>query len=74
MAYYNPMTTPQMPFAFSPMPQPQQQQVPINPQQFAAVAATLNQQSLNQLVQMARQRGISDADIQAGLNYIQSLR
>ena len=71
MAYYNPLT-PQAPFAFSPMPQPQQ--VPINPQQFAAVAATLNQQSLNQLAQMARQRGISDADIQAGLNYIQSLR
>ena len=73
MAYYNPMMNPQMPFAFPPMPQPQQQ-TPINPQQFAAVAATLNQQSLSQLVQMARQRGISDADIQAGLNFIQSLR
>ena len=72
MAYYNPMMNPQMPFAFPPMPQPQQ--TPINPQQFAAVAATLNQQSLSQLVQMARQRGISDADIQAGLNFIQSLR
>lgn len=55
MAYYNPFQ-PQPPI----MPQ---RQVPINPQQFTAVAATLNQQSLNQLVQMARQRGISDADI-----------
>jgi tRNA-dihydrouridine synthase len=71
MAYYNPMI-PQMPFAFSPVAQPQQ--APINPQQFAAVAATLNPQSLNQLAQMARQRGISEADINAGLQFIQSLR
>jgi hypothetical protein len=38
------------------------------------VAATLNQQSLNQLAQMARQRGISEQDIAAGLQFIQSLR
>ena len=66
MAYYNP---------FIPQPRPMQQpQIPFNQQQFAAVAASLNQQSLTQLVQIARQQGISDADIQAGLNYIQSLR
>ena len=70
MTYYNPM--PQVPFAYPPMPQPQQ--TPINPQQFAAVAATLNQQSINQLVQMARQRGISENDIAAGLQFLQSLR
>ena len=70
MDYFNPF----IPFSPTPQPRPQQQQVPINPQQFAAVAATLNQQSLNQLVQMARQRGISDTDIQAGLNFIQTLR
>ena len=70
MTYYNPI--PQVPFAYPPMPQPQR--TPINPQQFAAVAATLNQQSINQLVQMARQRGISENDIAAGLQFIQSLR
>lgn len=75
MSYYNPMMIPQVPFAFSPtMLQAQPQQTPINPQQFAAVAATLNQQSLNQLAQMARQRGISEQDITAGLQFIQSLR
>jgi hypothetical protein len=59
----------------APMPMPQQQQpARIDPQQFAAVAATLNQQSLNQLAQMARQRGISEQDITAGLQFIQSLR
>ena len=69
MTYYNPY---QMP---APMPTPQQQQpARIDPQQFVAVAATLNQQSLNQLAQMARQRGISEQDITAGLQFIQSLR
>jgi hypothetical protein len=69
MTYYNPY---QMP---APMPMPQQQQpARIDPQQFVAVAATLNQQSLNQLAQMARQRGISEQDITAGLQFIQSLR
>jgi hypothetical protein len=69
MTYYNPY---QMP---APMPMPQQQQpARIDPQQFAAVAATLNQQSLNQLAQMARQRGISEQDITAGIQFIQSLR
>jgi hypothetical protein len=34
---------------------------------------TLNDNSLNQLAQMARQRGISDADITAGINFIKSL-
>ena len=69
MTYYNPY---QMPV---PIPMPQQQQpARIDPQQFAAVAATLNQQSLNQLAQMARQRGISEQDITAGLQFIQSLR
>ena len=69
MTYYNPY---QMP---APIPMPQQQQpARIDPQQFAAVAATLNQQSLNQLAQMARQRGISEQDITAGIQFIQSLR
>lgn len=46
----------------------------INPQQFTQVVQTLDQNSLSRLVQMARNQGISDADIQAGLNFISSLR
>ena len=45
----------------------------IDPNQFRQFAVTLNDNSLAQLVQMARQRGISDADIQAGINFIKSL-
>ena len=73
MAYYNPFqpmfnnTT--APLSMSPMQQPK-----INPQQFTSVAATLDDNSLNQLVAMARNKGISDQDIQAGLNFIRQLR
>ena len=76
MAYYNSlqqqlfpshMTTP---LSMSP---PSQQPM-VNPQQFASVAATLDDNSINQLVTMARQRGISDADIQAGINIINQFR
>jgi hypothetical protein len=53
----------------------QQPQLPaFNPQQFAQVAMTLDRNSLEKLVALARQRGISDSDISAGLNYINSLR
>ena len=45
-----------------------------NPQQFTQVVMTLDNQSLQKLVNMARMRRISDADIQAGLNIINSLR
>lgn len=45
-----------------------------NPQQFAQVAATLNQPALERLVMLARIQGISDADISAGLEIIKSLR
>ena len=51
-----------------------QQRPQINPQQFMQVAQTLDQNSLSRLVQMARNQGISDSDIQAGLNFIGSLR
>ena len=50
-----------------------QQRPQINPQQFIQVAQTLDQNSLSRLVNMARAQGISDADIQAGLNFINSL-
>lgn len=46
----------------------------INPEQFTQVVMTLDQNSLSRLVQMARNQGISDADIQAGLDFINSLR
>ena len=51
-----------------------QQRPQINPQQFIQVAQTLDQNSLSRLVNMARAQGISDSDIQAGLNFISSLR
>lgn len=46
----------------------------INPQQFKQMVPMLNQNILQQLVQQARSQGISDQDIQQGLNYIQSLK
>ena len=52
----------------------QQRQYQINPEQFTQVAQTLDQNSLSRLVNMARAQGISDTDIQAGLNFINSLR
>ena len=74
MTYFNPFQMPMPPqMPMFPQQQPQQP-ARIDPQQFTAVAATLNQQSLNQLVQLARQRGISEQDISAGLQFIQSLR
>lgn len=55
------------------MPQRQQQVPPINPEQFRQFAITLNDQSLAQFAQLARQRGISEQDIQSGIQYIKSL-
>jgi hypothetical protein len=73
MAYYNPFQPFQQNFGFAPTT-PQQPTTPrIDPNQFRQVAVTLNDNSLQQLAQIARQRGISDADIQAGLNFIKSL-
>jgi hypothetical protein len=74
MAYFNPFQQmPQMPmqqnFGFAPNTQTPR----IDPAQFRQFAMTLNDNYLAQLAQMARQRGISDADIQAGINFIKSL-
>ena len=52
---------------------PTQQAPQFDPQQFRQFAITLNDQSLNQFAQLARQRGISEQDIQAGIRYIKSL-
>ncbi len=76
MAYFNPFQmAPQM-MPQMPMPQmmPQQQQVrPIDPQQFRQFAITLNDDALNNFAQMARQKGISEADIQNGIRFIKSM-
>lgn len=75
MGFSNPfqMMMPQMPmqqnFGFA-----RTAQTPhIDPNQFRQFAMTLNDNHLQQLIQLARQRGISDADIQAGINFIKSL-
>ena len=60
-------------FGFAPNAYPQVQSPRIDPAQFRQVAITLNDNYLQQLAQMARQRGISDADIQSGINFIKSL-
>lgn len=74
MGYYNPFQqqVPQNYNLFAAF-QSQQQQSRIDPNQFRQIAITLNDNTLLQLVQLARQRGISDADIQAGINFIKSL-
>ena len=75
MVYYNPFSQNQMQqnFGSAPTTSNQQQTPHIDPVQFRQVVITLNDNSLAQLVQLARQRGISDADIQAGINFIKSL-
>ena len=75
MVYYNPfqqmaqMAQMQQNFGSAPTTQTPR----IDPNQFRQIAITLNDNALTQLAQMARQRGISDADIQAGINFIKSL-
>ena len=51
----------------------QPQRTPIDPNQFRQFAITLNDQSLASFAQMARQRGISEQDIAAGIQFIKSL-
>ena len=74
MDYFNPFNTRGTQMAPTlPMYGQRQARPQIDPQQFRQFAMTLNDNSLAQLAQMARQRGISDADIQAGINFIKSL-
>ena len=51
-----------------------QQRQPIDPQRFTAAASKLDKQSLANLVNQARQQGISEAEIEAGLNFLLKLR
>ena len=72
MAYYNqfPQMAPiQQNFGFAQTTQTSR----IDPVQFRQFAMTLNDNHLQQLIQIARQRGISDVDIQSGINFIKSL-
>lgn len=68
MAYYNPFQNVSNPFAAQQRPQPQ-----IDPQQFRQFAITLNDNALSNFAQMARARGISEQDIQRGIQFIKSL-
>ncbi len=57
-------------------PQPMRQRqntTPIDPNQFRQFAITLNDQALYNFAQMARQQGISEQDIQRGIQFIKSL-
>ena len=56
-----------------PQPTYSQPQQKIDPQQFRQFAITLNDQALANFAQMARQRGISEQDILAGIQFIKSL-
>ena len=51
-----------------------QQPQPIDPQRFTAAASKLDKQSLANLVNQARQQGIPEAEIEAGLNFLLKLR
>ena len=73
MDYFNPFMK-NMPVAPAPqMPVQRQSQPQIDPQQFRQFAITLNDNALSNFAQMARQRGISEADIQSGIHFIKSL-
>ena len=67
MAYSNPFQMMTQNMAGRPQHQP------IDQQQFRQFAITLNDQSLQQFAQMARQQGISEQDIQRGIQFIKSL-
>ena len=70
MAYSNPF---QMMASMMPQNYQSTQTPQFDPEQFRQFAITLDDKSLNQFAQMARQRGISEQDIQAGIRYIKSL-
>ena len=51
-----------------------QQRQPIDPQKFSVAASKLDKQTLANLVNQARQQGISEDEIEAGLNFLLKLR
>ena len=50
------------------------QHQPIAPQKFTAAAQKLDKQTLANLVTQARQQGIPETEIEAGLNFLLKLR
>lgn len=52
----------------------QRQQQPINPQQFSQAVSKLDKNALAGLVQQARQQGIPEKEIEAGLDFLLKLR
>lgn len=62
------------PFPLPHQMRPQSQQTGVNPQQFQQWLPQINQNMLQQLINQARQQGMSDVDIQAGVNFINSMR
>ena len=54
------------------MGMPQKQ--PIDPNRFSHAAGKLDKQALANLVTQARQQGISEEEIEAGLNFLLKLR
>lgn len=67
MNFFN-QTTPN----FSSIPQ-RQEKPPLDPNRFQKEITKLDRNTLAKLVQQARQQGIPEETIQAGLNYILSL-
>lgn len=51
-----------------------QQIIPLNQTQFKQYVSNIDDNVLQQLVQQARQQGISDNDIEAGINFIKQLK
>ena len=47
---------------------------PIDPQRFTAAAARMDKQTLANLVTKARQQGISEQELEAGLNFLLKLK
>ena len=73
MDYFNPFMRNTQTAPTQPMQGRNQQMPQINPQQFRQFAITLNDTALNNFAQMARAQGISEQDIQRGIQFIKSL-
>lgn len=58
----------------NPRPFQSQSQPQINPQQFKQLAPNITQDMLVQLARQALAQGISEQEIEAGINFIQQLK
>ena len=73
MDYFNPFMKNMASAPMPPMYGQQPTRPQIDPQQFRQFAITLNDTALNNFAQMARAQGISEQDIQRGIQFIKSL-